>query len=173
MVCNRTAPKLVSLTKLDILHVCLSLFFTKIRRFFFVTFDTGKHISRTWWIQTFITNYYFYYYKLLFLVRVDVRKDQTVFRISGKPLWGIDFAHTFKIESAMSSWNYGIVRLVKYCFILEKNANYKTPLKMSIRRAIFGFTLVIRCGKLIRLSPKITLNSYQKVSWLFFGRLSE
>lgn len=169
MVCNRTAPKLVSLTELDILHVCLSLFFTKIRRFFFVTFDTGKHISRTWWMQTFITNYYSYYMYL----KVDVRKNQTVFRISGKPLWSIDFAHTFKIESAMSSWNYGIVRLVKYCFTLEKNANCKTPLKMSIRRAIFGFTLVIRCGKLIRLSPKITLNSYQKVSWLLFGRFSE
>lgn len=111
-------------------------------------------------MQTFITNYYFYYMYL----RVDVRKNQTVFRISGKPLLSIDFAHTFKMESAMSSWNYGIVRLVKYCFTLEKNANCKTPLKMSIRRAIFGFTLVIRCGKLIRLSPKITLNSYQKVS---------
>lgn len=169
MVCNRTAPKLVSLTELDILHVCLSLFFTKIRCFFFVTFDTGKHIPRTWWMQTFITNYYFYYMYL----RVDVRKNQTVFRISGKPLWSIDFAHTFKIESAMSSANYVIVRLVKYCFILEKNANYRTPLKMSIRRAIFGFTLVIGCRKLNRLSPKITLNSYQKVSWLLFGRLSE
>ena len=169
MVCNRTAPKLVSLTELNILHVCSSLFFAKIRRFFFVTFDTGKNISRTWWIQTFITNYYFYYMYL----RVDVRKNQTVFRISGKPLWSIDFAHTFQIEIAMSLWNYGIVRLVKYCFILEKNAKYRTPLKMSIRRAIFGFILVTRCGKLIRLSPKITLNSYQKFSWLLFGRLSE
>ena len=60
----------------------------------------------------------------------------------------------------MSLGNYGIVRLVKYCFILEKYANYRTPLKMSIRPTIFGFNLVIVCGKLKRLSPKITLNSY-------------
>ena len=52
----------------------------------------------------------------------------------------------------------GIVRLVKYCFILEKNANYRTLLKMSIRRMIFGCTLEIVCGKLKRLSLKITLN---------------
>ena len=56
--------------------------------------------------------------------------------------------------------NHGIVCFVKYCLILEKNANYRTPLKMSIRRAIFGFTFVIECGKLKHLSPKITLLSH-------------
>ena len=44
-------------------------------------------------------------------------------------------------------------RLVKY-------ANFRTPLKMSIRRTIFGFNLVIVYRKLKHLSPKITLNSY-------------
>ena len=106
-------------------------------------------------LQTFITYYYFYYMYL----RVDVRSNQTKFRISGKPFWNIDFTHTFNLESAMSLGNYGMVHLVKYCFILEKNANYRTPLKRSIRRAIFGFTLVIGCGKLKRLSPKITFCS--------------
>ena len=67
----------------------------------------------------------------------------------------IDFAHIFKSESVMSLGNHGIVCLVKYCFISEKNANYRTSLKMSIRRMIFGFTLVM-CGKLKLLSPKIT-----------------
>ena len=52
--------------------------------------------------------------------------------------------------------NDGIVRLVKYCVILEKYANYPTPLKMSTRRTNFGFNLVIVCGKLKRRSPKIT-----------------
>ena len=42
--------------------------------------------------------------------------------------------------------NHGIVRLVKYCFILQKNANYRMSMKMSIRRVIFGFDLVIVCG---------------------------
>ena len=59
----------------------------------------------------------------------------------------------------MSLGNHSIVRLVKYCFLLEKNANYRTLLKMSIRRAISGFTLVIVCGKLKHLSPKIVLKS--------------
>ena len=62
--------------------------------------------------------------------------------------------------SEMFLANHGIVRLVKYCFILEKYANYRTPRKMSIRPTIFGFNLVIVRGKLKRLSPKITLNSY-------------
>ena len=46
----------------------------------------------------------------------------------------------------MSLRNHGIVRLVKYCFNLQKNANYRTSMKMSIRRVIFGFDLVIVCG---------------------------
>ena len=71
----------------------------------------------------------------------------------------IDFAHTFKLESVtvMSFENHDIGRLAKYnCLILEKNANYRTPLKKSLRWKI-GFTLVIVCGKLKRLLPKITL----------------
>ena len=66
----------------------------------------------------------------------------------------MDFAHTLQLVSVMSVGNHGIVRLAKYCVILEKNANYRTPLKMQIRRTIVGFTLVIVCGKLKRLSPK-------------------
>ena len=54
------------------------------------------------------------------------------------------------LESVMSLGYYGTFCLVKYCFILEKNANYGTPLKMPTRQAIFGFTLVIVCGKLKR-----------------------
>ena len=37
--------------------------------------------------------------------------------------------------------NHGIFHLVKYCFILQKNANYRTPLKMSIRLAIMASLL--------------------------------
>ena len=46
----------------------------------------------------------------------------------------IDFARTFKLESLIYFGNYGIVRLVKYCFSLGKNASYRTPLKMSVKR---------------------------------------
>ena len=36
----------------------------------------------------------------------------------------------------------GIFHLVKYCFILQKkNANYRTPLKMSIRLAVMASLL--------------------------------
>ena len=60
------------------------------------------------------------------------QKRQTKFKISSKT-WKIDFAHTFKLESVMSLGSHGIVCFVKYCFILEKNTNYRTPLKVSIR----------------------------------------
>ena len=47
----------------------------------------------------------------------------------------IDFAHSFNLGSLTSLGT--IARLVKYFgFILEKNAHYRTPLKMSRRRAI-------------------------------------
>ena len=75
----------------------------------------------------------------------------------------IDFAHTFRLVSVVSLGNHWIIRMVKYCFILEQDANYRTLLKMSIRRAPFGFTLVIVCGKLKHPSAKITLNSYEAI----------
>ena len=61
----------------------------------------------------------------------------------GANLEEIVFALTFKLESVMSFGNHGIFHLLKYCFYLEKNVNYRTPLKMSLRRAILGFTLGI------------------------------
>ena len=45
-----------------------------------------------------------------------------------------------------------VVSLVKYCSIWKKNANYRRPLKMSIRRAIFGFTLVMVGSKWSKLA---------------------
>ena len=46
-----------------------------------------------------------------------------------------DVAHTFNLERLTSLGT--IARLVKYFgFILRENANYRTPLKMSRRRAI-------------------------------------
>jgi len=83
-------------------------------------------------------------------LRVDRCKNQTCDKH-----WKIDFAHTFKLESITPLGNHGIVRLVKYCFSLDKNANFRTPLKMSIRRAIFGFTSVIMCVKLKLLYSKL------------------
>lgn len=38
----------------------------------------------------------------------------------GANLEKIDFARTFQLESLICFGNYGIVRLVKYCFILGK-----------------------------------------------------
>ena len=41
-------------------------------------------------------------------------------------LENIDSAHTFRLESVTSLGNHDVVPLRKYCFILEKNANYRT-----------------------------------------------
>ena len=71
-----------------------------------------------------------------------------------KSIWPMLSSHKVKCL-----WG-NMVRLVKYRYILEKYVNYRTLLKMSIRPTIFGFNLVIVYGKLKRLSPKITLNSY-------------
>ena len=75
----------------------------------------------------------------------------------------IDFAHTFRLVSLMALGNHWKI-LVKYCFILEQDANYRTLLKISISRAPFSFTLAIVRGKLKRLSGKMSLNSYYAIS---------
>ena len=73
----------------------------------------------------------------------------------------IDFAHTFKLESVtvMSFENHDIGRLVKYnCLILEKNANYRTPLKNSLGRTSFWLHFCYRMWKIE--APLTKDNSY-------------
>ena len=54
-----------------------------------------------------------------FLRVVPVKIKQEVVNLEN-----IDSAHTFRLESVTSLGNHDVVPLRKYCFILEKNANY-------------------------------------------------
>lgn len=96
---------------------------------------------------------------------MDVRKDQT----RGGKHRKIDFAHTLKLESVPCFGNHCIVRLVKYCFMLEKYANYLTPRAEKCRRP-----LVVVCAKLKGLSPKTTYSYFLvknslAAAWTSFG----
>ena len=65
--------------------------------------------------------------------------------------------------------------LLKLPKLINFGEEYKLPNAAEnvdkLRRAIFGFTLVILCGKLQDLSPKIALNSYKTITWLLLRRI--
>ena len=70
---------------------------------------------------------------------MDVRKYRTT---GGKP-GKIDLAQTFRFGRVMCPTKQEKVNLGYYRFILEKNENYRTRMKMPIGQAICLFILMV------------------------------